>query len=911
MAIKKNDPTKGDYVVVEKGDTLSEIARDFAGGASKYKTLAAINDISNPNLIFVGQKIYLTKAGTTKSDSGTNAPTIKQFGLLSTPSSNSDELFATWNWSKSNTESYKVLWTYYTSKGVELQGTNTTITIDPDAPSMARQSIYTVPAGATKVRFKVKPIAKTKDDEKKTAYWTADWSNVEKATWTDDTPLATPGTPSVLVEDYTLTAYLNGINIDGANSIVFQVVKDNSKTYATSNPITIKTGSASYSCAVDPDGKYKVRCYAYNTSKKTKSDWSGYSGEENTIPAAPDEIVEVRATSKTSIYVEWTPVSTAKTYDVEYTNKREYFDNSGSTTTKSGIEANHVEFFDIESGLEYFFRVRAVNDKGSSEWTEPKSAIIGRAPAAPTTWSSSTNAIVGEAVKLYWVHNSLDGSSQTYAELELTIDGKTEPAITIKNTTDEDEKDKTSVYEIDTSTYEEGTSIKWRVRTAGIDLDGTDGGYGEWSAIRVIDVYARPTLRLEMTNKNDEAIGDHYSSPLTEFPVKIKALAGPSTQNPIGYSLTVTSNQVYETVDAIGNSKTVNSGEAVYSTYIDTTDVLNIQFDPSNIDLVNGMSYTVSCVVSMNSGLTAEDSLIFTVAWNEITYEPNAEIGVDYDNLTATIRPYCTDHAVVYRKVTLLGRQYIKSSESVEYVYGEIVSGRRTTTGELVYSGTTIDGESIYYCEEVVTSELTDVYLSVYRREYDGKFTELATGLDAAVNTAVTDPHPSLDYARYRIVATSKTTGTVSHFDLPGHYIGCTSIVLQWNEDWTNFDATDEDLPAQPTWSGSLLKLDYNVDVNESPSLDVSFIEYIGREHPVSYYGTQLGESATWSAVIPKSDKETIYALRRLAKWTGNVYVREPSGVGYWANIGVSFNQKHGSVTVPVSLSIRRVEGGV
>jgi hypothetical protein len=167
-----------------------------------------------------------------------------------------------------------------------------------------------------------------------------------------------------------------------------------------------------------------------------------------------------------------------------------------------------------------------------------------------------------------------------------------------------------------------------------------------------------------------------------------------------------------------------------------------------------------------------------------------------------------------------------------------------------------------------------------------------------------------LDYARYRIVATSKTTGTVNYYDIPGHYIGCTSIIIQWNEAWSNFDVTDEDELVQPPWSGSLLKLDYNVDVNESPSPDVSFVEYIGREHPVSYYGTQVGESASWSAEIPKEDKETIYALRRLAKWTGNAYVREPSGVGYWANIGVSFNQKHGDMTVPVSLSIKRVEGG-
>ena len=62
---------------------------------------------------------------------------------------------------------------------------------------------------------------------------------------------------------------------------------------------------------------------------------------------------------------------------------------------------------------------------------------------------------------------------------------------------------------------------------------------------------------------------------------------------------------------------------------------------------------------------------------------------------------------------------------------------------------------------------------------------------------------------------------------------------------------------------------------------------------------------------IPKSDKETIYGLRRLARWMGDVYVREPSGSGYWANITVSFSQKHTELTIPVSLSITQVEGGI
>ena len=62
---------------------------------------------------------------------------------------------------------------------------------------------------------------------------------------------------------------------------------------------------------------------------------------------------------------------------------------------------------------------------------------------------------------------------------------------------------------------------------------------------------------------------------------------------------------------------------------------------------------------------------------------------------------------------------------------------------------------------------------------------------------------------------------------------------------------------------------------------------------------------------IDKEDEETLYALRRLAIWMGDVYVREPSGSGYWANVSVSFSQTHCELTIPVNLSITRVAGGV
>lgn len=315
----------------------------------------------------------------------------------------------------------------------------------------------------------------------------------------------------------------------------------------------------------------------------------------------------------------------------------------------------------------------------------------------------------------------------------------------------------------------------------------------------------------------------------------------------------------------------------------------------------------------MNSGLTAESSVEFTVAWDESVVKPNAEISIDRDTLAAYIRPYYEDYPYVTYKVTHSGSVYTKTSIILpDNLEGMSVIDAYTSTGEMVFS-TTYQGESIYFCvAQGATGVLVeDVLLSVYRREFDGTFTEIAKDLNNTSATFVTDPHPSLDYARYRIVAVIKTTGAVSYYDVPGYPVAEKAVIIQWDEDWSEFNTTDEAALEQPAWSGSLLKLPYNIDVSDKHSSDVTLIEYIGRKHPVSYYGTQLGETSSWSMEIAKDDVDTLYALRRLAIWMGDVYVREPSGSGYWANISVSFSQTHCAVTIPVTLDITRVEGGI
>lgn len=805
-------------------------------------------------------------------------------------------VYATWAWTKSHTDHYAIKWYYGTGDGVWFVGESTTTT--------SKQSTYNAPSNASKVGFKVKPVAKTHKVKKKTvAYWSADWSSLKQYKFSSNPP-STPSAPTVTIEDYTLTASLANLNVN-ATSIQFQVVK-NDKSVFNTGTATIKTYAASYSCTVTAGAEYKVRCRA--VKGKEYSAWSEFSSNVGTIPAASPGITELKALSETSIYVDWDHVSNATSYELEYTTQIRYFDSSTEVKSMTiGDGWSHAEVTGLETGEEYFFRVRSVNDKGHSAWTAIKSLVIGKAPSAPTTWSSTTTVIVGESLFLYWVHNAEDGSSQTYAELELTIDGVTETH-TIKNSTDEDEKDKTSSYSVNTLKYAEGSQIQWRVRTAGVTKE-----YGDWSIQRTVDIYAPPTLELSMTDVEGNAI-----ETLTSFPFYISGLAGPNTQAPIGYHLAITSNEIYETVDQIGNAKMVNAGEQVYSKYFDTSDQLIVELSAGNLDLENGVTYTVTCVSTMNSGLTAESSLEFMVDWDEVAYEPNAEIGIDEDTLSALIRPYCEYYPVIYYKVNYNSQTgvYTATTEAIDEIDGNLVADVYTDTGEEVYSGTDVNGNTVYFymVESEEGTMVEGITLAVYRREFDGRFVELAKGIENLSNTYITDPHPALDYARYRVVATATSTGAVCYYDLPGYPVNEKSVIIQWDEAWSYFDPSgvnEEDELEQPPWSGSLLKLPYNIDVSDSNKSDVALIEYIGRSHPVSYYGTQLGATSTWNVEIEKGDEETLYALRRLAIWMGDVYVREPSGSGYWANVSVSFSQKHCELSIPVTLEISRVEGGV
>lgn len=768
-----------------------------------------------------------------KNQSGTHSIMSPINSKYLTTGSSSSSGSTTTTETVSNIKGYKVVWKYGTGDGIWFEGSNSEVT--------NRHSTYTPPSQATNICVWVTPVSKThKVNKKDVSYWTG--RSVSKIVYLSNTEPAMPSRPSIGYSNdkkYSLKISLTGIEDVRADKIEFEVRTSGGKKF-TSGISTVSVGSAVFNCKVNPATEYSARCRAINvvTGKKIYSDWSSYSSSIVTMPSVVDN-VKCEADSKTSVKITWDSVSTATKYTVEYSTKKEYFDSSPSNVSSTTVTNNTAYITGIEGGHEYYFRVKATNNAGDSDWSGIVRAVVGTKPQPPTTWSLTTTIGVGEDAILYWTHNSEDGSKQKEAQIYISINGAAE-IVTVTSSVSEDDNEPVYSYPIDSSQYSDGGEILWMVKTKGVADE-----YSDWSTQRVIKMYAPPTLTITTNITGDS---------LTSLPLTFTATTNPSTQTPLSYYISVSAVNAYKSVDNVGNTIMVTKGMDIYSKSIISSDkTLTYSISAGDITLKSEESYVLTVVAAMDSGLTATSTFEFNVSWVVKDYICDASVTVDRETLSAYISPFCL---------------------------GE---------GDVLVEGVT---------------------LSVYRREADGSFTEIETGLANNMVTTVTDPHPSLDYARYRIVSVDTSTGAVDYSDLPGRPVNEPCIVIQWGEKWSDFDYDENATPDVPPWTGSMVRLPYNVDVTEKSDPDVSLIEYIGRKNPVSYYGTQRGESGQWSTEIDKNDVETIYALRRLKSWNGNVYVREPSGIGYWANITVSMSRKHLELTIPVSFSITRVEGG-
>lgn len=210
---------------------------------------------------------------------------------------------------------------------------------------------------------------------------------------------------------------------------------------------------------------------------------------------------------------------------------------------------------------------------------------------------------------------------------------------------------------------------------------------------------------------------------------------------------------------------------------------------------------------------------------------------------------------------------------------------------EVDADGLTCDVTPVAYLADDGESTPGDARLSVLRIESGGGMVPLAVNIPNSGGAVVTDRHPRLDTCSYRVVATDRATGASEFEDFAGD-MGCGSVVIQWESGRRD----------------RMLELEYNLEIQEEHDLDVALTEYIGRQHPVSSYGTQKGHTATLSADLWADDYESIDLARELLQLRDDCYYREPTGTGYWAHVDGTLSEGPEDGTMRVSLKLTRVD---
>lgn len=858
-------------------------------------------------------------------------------------------------WDK--TDHFEVKWSYTTgqkdSKGKVLSFPGEESTVKFKGAKVKHIYKFSIPTNAVNITFNVKPIAKEHDvkNGKKTEkkkYYSGSW--LSKALTIKNiynkVRLATPPVPSLSYDDSdkSITASIIGyksdttskgeathiefnlIKMPGTNAGTFKVKlvkRDASLKFTPKFDAHITDGSSSKHILVK-GAAYKIRARAIG-DKETDSLYSEYSSEFSIGTAAPTEALKLSYYDQSTIKVRIPEVKGAVSYELSYTTKREFFD-VGDMSVVDGVTESIKYISNIATGVEYFFRYRTVDKYGMrSDYSKISSIIIGIPPSAPTTWSLTDSMVTGESMKLYWVHNARDGSSQESAILKFTCrvidtkeyDEETDKwnityrdvpltSISVKNAKDELLKDENLWLELVTNSVGQ---LMYRTKydstltsiTVPSDLKllsqgsfdllwtvKTRGAYPHYSPVsvqRAIHISEAPKLSISLYDGHKDRIINEDNS-ATSFPLSVVQNLMPATAIPLGYKMIIESLDSYTTLDPDGTEHLINQNDIIFERIYDTGNSKEVfELYPYDVDFEPGCSYRLTLYVTVSSGLKAESSIEFSVEWDDEAFTPEIEAEFDETNYTSMILVSCRD--------------------TLEY------------TDEYLPEDTPEDEVPEISEDEYIEAPLSEnVILSVYRRELDGSFVLIADNIPNDNSTWVPDPHPTLDYMRYRVVATSTVTGAINYADYTSDRIGIPSAIITWNEDITmisssNTDVDDENnniLPIRQSWAGNMLKLDYDIDIEDSYDMDTEMLKYIGRQHPVSYYGTQLGHTSNWKASVLKDDVETLNMLRRLAVFTGDCYVREPNGSGYYANVKPSFALNHCEQIVPISLSITRVD---
>ena len=225
--------------------------------------------------------------------------------------------------------------------------------------------------------------------------------------------------------------------------------------------------------------------YRYRVRSQNSAGYSGYStsGYTYNTPAAPSKVTASRLAQNTVGLTIENAARTATGLDLQRSADGEQWADIPSVSGSPVTEAT-----DAPGGGTFWYRARNTRGELVSDWSPTSNAVVTITPPnAPTLVSPASGVVVSKAqeqVLFQWLHNPVDGSAQTAAELRYSLDGgQTWQVVEISGNA--------ASYGL-SNAFAVNSTVTWGVRTKGADED-----FGPWSGNRSFNVYQEPMVAFE------------------------------------------------------------------------------------------------------------------------------------------------------------------------------------------------------------------------------------------------------------------------------------------------------------------------------------------------------------------------------------------------------------------------------
>ncbi len=690
----------------------------------------------------------------------------------------------------------------------------------------------------------------------------------------DDAGTSVPGAfMEMYLEKYSATGVENYILIgtipNGTSTITITCTED----------ITGETGYALHTRNVSADGILMT------------SDYDTYS---TTMPVAPtlDSVTPTNMAGK--VYLSWTNSwSDATGVIIAWTDDPDnWMSNDDPDEYEIKELASSWFITGLETGKEWYFRIRSVKSEVDSEtlspWSNELVIDLASAPAVPVLYLSSDTITEDGMVTAYWSHVSTDGTGQIASNIvEATYSGGVwtygNPVVATK------EAQHVDIYAADQG-WTNGTTKYLALQTR-----SGSGGMSDFSTPVKIVVAAKPTLSITTNSlSGSETVTEYF---LGDGVTDTFQCANSMTATPTVTVEGTTATVVSYTGGAVELSTAPDDGDEVVITYTTgDNDVLTSMPLTATITTTNAVNLTIAIERAETYPMLRPDDTLTdgakgeTIYVNTIAAESSNSISITIDDIIGRL-----DDGAWYNLITTASDAFGQTAEQqIRFKVHWSHQSWEPTASFITEDDTYIARITPIAGTDYAVGDTCDIYrLSADQPEL------IVSGAD--FGTEYVDPYPAFGpESGYKLVTVTATKDYITEDNTFAEYDTTddpNSTYVQLNPGFLVID-----------FDANRLELEYNIALENAWSKDFQRTAYLGG-HITGDHNRAVTRDLSASSVLVRGDDElTAYMVRQLARYAGLCHVRTPEGSSFVADVQVSEGQSYDSATIDYKLTIQKVD---